>query len=329
MSLTNQQYDALMRLYNQKQLRNHQIVTDRTKELYAAVPELSALDAEVSQTSVSSLASILEGGNASQAQAKAHDRLESLKAKRTDLIVKAGFPADYLQPPFDCPDCQDTGFIGSERCHCFKQAAINIVYKQSNLSSILEKENFDNFNLSYYSEDYFEGQNTESARATAQKAFEQANNFVHNFKQNGGNLLLLGQTGCGKTFLSNCIAKALLDQGVSVVYFTAFELFDVFEKQTFKKDLDVSDIHDHIFDCDLLIIDDLGTEFINSFTTSRLFQCLNERLLRDKSTIISTNLSLSNMRDRYTERITSRVFSQYSIIHLIGEDIRIKKVINK
>jgi DNA replication protein DnaC len=140
---------------------------------------------------------------------------------------------------------------------------------------------------------------------------------------------LLGQTGCGKTFLSNCIAKALLDEGVSVVYFTAFELFRVFEEQTFKKNSSAEDLNEHIFDCDLLIIDDLGTEFQNSFTTARLFQCLNERLLQNKSTIISTNLSLEDMRDTYSERITSRVFSYYEPIKLIGEDIRIKKVINK
>ena len=245
------------------------------------------------------------------------------------MLEAAGFPADYLEPPYDCPDCKDTGFIDGKRCHCFKQAAINIVYKQSNISTILSKENFDRFNLNVYDENYFEGNSEVSARATAQIALERAKNFVQNFKTNGGNLLLLGQTGCGKTFLSNCIAKALLDEGVSVVYFTAFELFRVFEEQTFKKNSSAEDLNEHIFDCDLLIIDDLGTEFQNSFTTARLFQCLNERLLQNKSTIISTNLSLEDMRDTYSERITSRVFSYYEPIKLIGEDIRIKKVINK
>ena len=196
-------------------------------------------------------------------------------------------------------------------------------------SSLISKENFDAFDLDVYDDDYFEEGSEVSARANAEIALEKATNFVHNFKQKGGNLLLLGKTGCGKTFMSNCIAKSLLDQGVSVIYFTSSELFRVFEEQTFKKNANVAELHDHIFDCDLLIIDDLGTEFQNSFTTARLFQCLNERLLRNKSTIISTNLMLEDLRDTYSERITSRVFSNYEVIKLIGNDIRIKKVISK
>lgn len=327
MALTNEQYDALMREYNHKQMRNNQIVTYRTKELYEAVPALSEIDDEVAKVSISSISAIFQGEDMDLATADSKKKLDDLHNKRIKLITSAGFPADYLVPPYDCPDCNDTGYIAGARCHCFKQAAINMVYSQSNISTILSKENFDSFDLDLYSDSYFEGNSSDSARVTAQKAYEDAQNFVHNFKQEGGNLLLLGQTGCGKTFLSNCIAKELLDDGVSVIYFTAFELFDIFEKQVFKKNIDVSEIHDHVFDCDLLIIDDLGTELTNTFTNSRLFQCLNERLLRNKSTIISTNLSLSELRDTYTERITSRVFSNYKLIHLIGEDIRIKKVI--
>jgi len=329
MALSNEQYDALMREYNHKQSRNHQIVTFRTKELYSAVPDLAELDDQVSKVSISSITSIFDGKDITEATAESKRKLNALKERRINLMKAAGFPEDYLEPPYDCPDCKDTGYINGKRCHCFKQAAINIVYKQSNLSNILSRENFGAFDLSVYDDDYFEPGSELSARATAEIALAKAENFVQNFKEKGGNLLLLGQTGCGKTFLSNCIAKALLDEGVSVVYFTASELFRVFEEQTFKKNTKASDLHDHIFDCDLLIIDDLGTEFQNSFTTSRLFECLNERLLRSKSTIISTNLSLENMRDAYSERITSRVFSNYELLKLIGDDIRIKKVISK
>ncbi len=329
MALSNEQYDALMRQYNHKQSRNNQIVSYRTKELYSAVPALSQLDEEVSKISVSSITSIFAGKDIAEASAESKRELSKLKERRVALMKAAGFPEDYLEPPYDCPDCKDTGYINGKRCHCFKQAAINIVYKQSNISNILAKENFNTFDLNVYDDDYFAPNSSISARSNAKLALERAQNFVQNFRQKGGNLLLLGQTGCGKTFLSNCIAKALLDEGISVIYFTASELFRVFEEQTFKKNADVADLHDHIFDCDLLIIDDLGTEFQNSFTTARLFQCLNERLLRNKSTIISTNFSLEDLRDTYSERITSRVFSNYEAIRLVGNDIRIKKVISK
>ena len=329
MALSNEQYDALMREYNHKQSRNSRIVSYRTKELYSAVPSLTQLDEEVSKISISSITAIFSGKDIATASAESKKNLEELKMRRINLMKSAGFPEDYLEPPYDCPDCKDTGYINGERCHCFKQAAINIVYKQSNINNILSKENFDAFDLDVYDNDYFEDGSELSARANAEIALEKATNFVQNFREKGGNLLLLGRTGCGKTFMSNCIAKALLDQGISVIYFTSSEIFRVFEEQTFKKNANVAELHDHIFDCDLLIIDDLGTEFQNSFTTARLFQCLNERLLRNKSTIISTNLKLEELRDTYSERITSRVFSNYEVIKLIGNDIRIKKVISK
>lgn len=137
--------------------------------------------------------------------------------------------------------------------------------------------------------------------------------------------MLYGDTGTGKTFLSNCIAKSLLDQCFSVIYFTAFELFDIFEKNVFDRASDVSEIHHQIFDCDLLIIDDLGTEFSNSFTTSQLFLCLNERLLAGKSTVISTNLSMKQIAEMYSERTFSRISSNYTLLKFFGDDIRIKK----
>ena len=143
------------------------------------------------------------------------------------------------------------------------------------------------------------------------------------------NIFFYGNTGVGKTFLSNCIAKELLDAGYSVIYFTAFQLFDILSKGVFEKDADAIAAHQNIFDCDLLIIDDLGTELSNSFTTSQLFLCVNERILRQKSTIISTNLNLEQIAEIYSERTLSRISSNYSFIKLFGDDIRIKKRLSK
>ena len=146
MALSNEQYDALMREYNHKQSRNSRIVSYRTKELYSAVPSLTQLDEEVSKISISSITAIFSGKDIATASAESKKKLEELKMRRINLMKSAGFPEDYLEPPYDCPDCKDTGYINGERCHCFKQAAINIVYKQSNINNILSKENFDAVN---------------------------------------------------------------------------------------------------------------------------------------------------------------------------------------
>jgi DNA replication protein DnaC len=149
--------------------------------------------------------------------------------------------------------------------------------------------------------------------------------FINDFDHKPKNLFLYGETGVGKTFLSNCVAKELLDRSYSVIYFTAFQLFDIFSKGVFEKDADAIAANQNIFDCDLLIIDDLGTELSNSFTTSQLFLCVNERILRNKSTIISTNLNMNQIADTYSERTLSRILSSYTTIRLTGDDIRIRK----
>ena len=153
--------------------------------------------------------------------------------------------------------------------------------------------------------------------------------LIEPYFQIGRGTMIQAESGVGKTFLSNCVAKELLDSGHSVIYFTSFQLFDIFEKNTFERDSDVIIAHQNIFDCDLLIIDDLGTELTNTFTTSKLFLCLNERMLHKKSTLISTNLGMEELAAVYSERICSRIFSNYTMIKLFGDDIRLKKKLSR
>jgi DNA replication protein DnaC len=324
MPLSNAQYDEIMREYDQRQLQNRRTLDARRREVYARVPLLRELDSAVASESVQRARLLLDGDR--EALAQLHTELAAKSAKRAELLSGAGYPGDYLDPVYTCPDCHDTGYAGGQKCHCFKQAIINTVYAQSNIREILARENFDAFSYDYYAADDINGTTGLSSLETAQKAVRACQLFIDRFDNKPQNLFFYGKTGVGKTFLSNCVARELLDQGYSVIYFTAFQLFDILSKGIFEKDSDAIAAHQNIFDCDLLVIDDLGTELSNAFTTSQLFLCVNERLLRGKSTIISTNLSLNQIVDVYSERTFSRICDAYTLINLFSKvDIRIQK----
>lgn len=327
MSLTNSQYDALIRQYDAKQLRSQRIHDERLKEVYEQCPQLQQIDQSISHLAVSRARRMLEGD--AQALSSLRQELADLRKDRTALITSLQLPADYLEIPYECKDCKDTGFIGNKRCHCFNQAAIDLIYSQSNTRRILEKENFQNFSFSYYSKKDISPTTGRSSYDSAIEAVTRAREFIKTFDSEFQNLYLYGNTGVGKTFLTNCIAKELLDTSHSVVYLTAYELFDIFSKTVFQKDKDAIRTNQNIFDCDLLIIDDLGTEVVNNFTSSQFFLCINERILRERSTIISTNLGVTQLKELYSERTFSRITSKYGMIRLEGEDIRLQKKLLK
>jgi DNA replication protein DnaC len=324
MPLSNSQYDEIMREYDRRQLQNRRTLDARRREVYAKVPRLQQLDSDVASGSVQRARLLLDGDP--DALTQLHEELADKRAERGELLAHAGYPADYLEPVYTCPDCRDTGYCNGQKCHCFKQAIINTVYAQSNIRAILSKENFDTFSFDYYAADDVNSTTGLSSLATAQNAVRACHQFIDQFDNKPQNLFFYGKTGVGKTFLSNCVARELLDKGYSVIYFTAFQLFDILSKGVFEKDADAIAAHQNIFDCDLLVIDDLGTELSNAFTTSQLFLCVNERLLRGKSTIISTNLSLNQIVEVYSERTFSRICDAYTLINLFSKvDIRIQK----
>lgn len=323
MALSNSQYDEIMRGYDALQLKNSRIRQERLQEAYAKEPRLKELDDSIASCSVAQAHKYLDGQQSALMELKV--QLAIIRQERQSLLKGLGYPDNYFSDIYQCPDCKDTGFINGKHCHCFNQAMINVIYEQSNIRQILEKENFANFSYNYYSDYSIDERTGLTSLAAAKHAVSECHHFVDTFDQKPNNLLFYGDTGVGKTFLSNCVAKELLDQGYSVIYFTAFQLFDILSKGVFKKDADAIAAHRNIFDCDLLIIDDLGTELSNSFTTSQLFLCVNERILRQKSTIISTNLNINQMVDIYSERTQSRITSNYTILKLFGDDIRIKK----
>ena len=316
MSLTNAQYDQILHQYEMKQLHNRREAERKLAYVYDHIPGYRDLDDSVAALSVAQGKKLLSGDE--DAMEDLRDILAELSGRKAQLLEDAGLPADYLEPVYECPDCKDTGYIHGQKCHCFKQAMITLLYEQSNIQEMLRTENF--HSLSY---EYYEGEDLSRFK----NAVKTCQNFIKNFNSDYHNLFFYGTVGTGKSFLSGCVAKELIESGHSVIYFSATGLFDLLSKNSFdyKNRDELRDTYADLYQCDLLIIDDLGTELTNQFVTSQLFALLNERHMGKKATIISTNLSLEELRNRYSDRIFSRITSNYEICKLSGQDIRMYK----
>lgn len=318
-------YSRLLREYEETRVRHLHEQKLRRERIYEELPEFATLDRQIAESSVSAARAALDGDTAALEQLTEHNA--RISAQKKQLLLSAGYPADYLELTYTCPDCKDTGFIGREKCHCFKQALTFALSEASTLPHLLAKENFDTFSFSYYDDMTADSQLQLTPRENMRKIVADAKLFVEEFDVKSRSVLIYGNTGVGKTFLTNCIAKALLDTAHHVVYMTSHALFEAFEAHRFdhSESTDANSLYHYIFQCDLLIIDDLGTELSNAFTNSMLYTCINERQLRGKATVISTNLSLEQLRDRYSERIFSRITGNYTLWKLIGKDIRVLK----
>ena len=263
MALTKTQYDTIKRSYEEKQTRNMRLLMQRRQQVYAQLPEYQELESSVGAISVAHARLLLEGDEAALGDLKR--QLAQNAQRRKALLTQAGYPEDYLEPSFDCPDCQDTGYIGGEKCHCFRQQEMTLLYEQSGIQEMIARENFDTLSTAYYEGEDL--QRFENAALISHK-------FVDNFKKVYQNLLFYCTVGTGKSFLSGCIARELLSQGMSVIYFSAGGLFENLARYSFDakaKDTLYNFCRD-IYNSDLVIIDDLGTEVTNSFVTSQLLK---------------------------------------------------------
>lgn len=318
--ITRTAFEQILKEYDEKQLEAARELRERREKIERQVPKLKDIEDEIAGLSVSEAISRISGKTLPGSY---KDQLASLKAEKNKVLSEAGFTEEDLAPHYSCGKCQDTGYVGNELCTCFKERVTNILYDQSNIKEVLKEENFGTYSFKYYP-------NGEALDA-AKNALQKAKSFIRDFSHSEDNLFITGAAGVGKTFLTNCIAKELLDQGYFVVYLSAIRLFDILSDVTFGSFRTGSEgassefVKKHIYDCDLLIIDDLGTEMVNSFTTIQLFNCVNERILGKKHTIISTNLSLKQLQDNYSERIFSRIANKYTFIRLLGNDIRMTK----
>jgi DNA replication protein DnaC len=317
----------ILSLYEKKRDKAEYELEQRKNDVYKQIPEIENIDNEISKTGLS-LAKlvIMNPKNKDKLVQEVKEKIDQLKIEKQKLL--GNVPSGYLDVQYECNVCNDKGFLSNgKKCNCLKQAIINETYKMSNLENVLKKENYDTFDPSIFSKEINAeiDANISPYDNMMFNVADSCKNFTYNFHEdNGKNLLFYGSTGLGKTFMCNCIAKELLDQGYVVIYQTAFKMFEIIEDYKFKNgDTHISkDNYENLFDCDLLIIDDLGTELTNSFTNSELFNIINTRLLSGKKTIISTNLSPTQLEELYTERTSSRIFDRFEMIKFIGNDLR-------
>ena len=300
---------------------NELLHNSRMAEIAEKLPEIAELQQQIHDIGFSEMRNRLKGAKRDD---MASAKIAQLSLEKDQLLKDAGYPTDYLDPIYTCPICHDYGEVDGKHCECVKKMIIQDLYKRSNLSNIFEKENFGTFDEMLYSDRGF-SEYPCSPRQNIRSIKEKALSYVRDFDEKHGNILVYGKPGVGKTFIANCIAKELLDSGHTVLYLSANEFFnDVIAEYILNKNRDgaIRDIYNYIYESDLLIIDDLGTEGKNSFFASQFFEVINKRMLSDKAVIITTNYTMDDIENYYSERVTSRLLDQYDFYPLYGYDIR-------
>ncbi len=321
MGYNNSIYKKIYEEYSQKYLLARDRADAKAREVRAKIPEIAKIDKQLSMVGLEIFSASLGGGDYQSKIAEIKAKNLALQSQRAEILVANGYPADYSDVKYDCEKCGDTGFIENKMCSCMKEALTLAGIENSGFSALIKEQSFENFSLDYYSKNI---QHSEIMRRNRDFLMDYADNFDPRKSQS---ILLMGGTGLGKTHLSSALAKRVIEKGNDVFYTGAIDLFSQFETQRFKSySNEPNELIERYFECDLLIIDDLGTEMINQFSVSTLYNLLNDRLSRRKPTLISTNLSNEEIQKKYTDRITSRMFGEYAVLVFMGTDVRAQKL---
>lgn len=317
MALTAEQFHEIQEILSERRFRAEKEALEKQREVLEKVSGYAELDEKLRTLSISAMEKAQEGD--AEVIRALRPAIKKIREEKRVLLERAGYSPEDLEAHYSCTLCRDSGIFEGKKCRCFMKLQGEILYKQSKMGEILERENFSRFQLERFD-------NTERKAQTGNKTVREYMKeirdyfygYCQNYPENQGNFIFTGGTGTGKTFFLHCIAKALLDRGVSVLYFTAEGLFNHFSR------LMREGIEDEfVEEVDVLLLDDLGTEFSNSFTASRFFNLLNQRILTRKTMMISTNLNFKDLRELYSDRVVSRMMSDYEIIPLYGRDLRL------
>lgn len=298
--------------------RNKETQSIRHSEVLLKAPSLGEIENDLMKQGTGLLNCVL---NHCEDFEKIKKEIQDLQKKKSEILVRNGFAENYLDDIYDCHKCRDTGFVEGLRCSCLRKLVTKHIGENSNLTEHMREQTFESFDFSLFAN---QGENTATTLKIMQKLCEKAMNFAEKFDQTHENFLVMGNAGTGKTFITSCIGNRALERGKTVYYQTAFKLFEILENARFNKgDDDAPELVRYAYDVDLLIIDDLGTEFATQFTSAALFDIINSRIISGKSTVISTNLGFEELSNLYSQRITSRFAGDYQLLQTAGKDLRL------
>ena len=318
-------YLRIRKEYETKYLLARENADRRRAEVQSKIPDIVIIDQALSKTGLSIMSAAMQGDNVQEKIAEARKINEQLISAKRNLLIKYGYPEDYTDIKYECPICQDEGFYEFKICSCMKKKLVEAAYESSGMAHLLRSQSFENFDLSFYSGD-------ERSKNIMSRVLGIAKAYAENFNpQDPTNMLFMGHTGLGKTHLSTAIARVVIDKGYDVFYASTITLISDYEVGRFGRSTgNESGLGTDIYtDCDLLIIDDLGTEVINQFTNTVIYNIVNTRISKEKSTIINTNLFQDDIRKRYSDRIASRLLGEYTIVPFLGKDVRVEKLRTK
>ncbi len=298
-------------------------VRRREEEIAGKLPQIAALRRELAGTSIQLTKIILSGqGNVKQQLEELKQRNLYVQSRIEELLRENGYPADYLGLHPVCPLCKDTGFVGNEKCTCLKSLMKELSIQKLNECSPLKLSSFETFDLRYYPA---QGEGGASPREIMGKIFDYCVDYAERFSHHSPSLMLMGNTGLGKTHLSLAIARRVIDKGFTVLYGSTQDFLRAVESEHFGRAQEENDTLSMLLQADLLILDDLGVEFNSDFYVSSVYNVINTRLNTEKPTIINSNLTVQEMEKKYSQRIVSRLFSSYNCLRFAGKDIRLLK----
>lgn len=320
-------YKAAADLMYERRLNAEKSADRRREEIYAKLPRTKELEQQIADTGIRAVRTVIGGGNAAEQMKMLKEVNLSLQKELVELLTSNGYPADVFEPKYLCKSCNDTGYYESDgktlMCPCMKKALVQCAVAELNKTAPLSLSTFGTFDLNYYSKEFDKSIGVVPYNHM-EKVKKYCMGYADNFHPKANSILMYGNTGLGKTHLSLAIANEVIQKGFGVIYVSAPSLAQQLEKEHFSRD-NSNSVSNMLLDCDLLIIDDLGTEFQTKFSTSELYNIFNSRLLLSKPVIINTNYDFDKLEEIYSDRFVSRIIGNAQKLAFLGTDIRIRK----